>query len=359
MVQLSHTADPHEIFPCYVWVTGTSSTARNQAYRFRDGVLDRLTKPAGKSYVFEVASNDGTYLKPFMEKGFDVLGVDPAANIVERAMNNGIPTRCNFFGEEVAKSISAEKGFPDVVFARNVLAHVADLHDFVKGFAHLIGDNGLGVIEFHYGLKILEGLQYDSIYHEHLCYITAQSISNLLEQFDIDVVDFEEGPISGGALIVYVRKRGAKRSVKVGEYLDLEKQKKANSFDTWKKFGEDVSRHRDLLLALLDSELKAGRKVVGYGASARSSTLLNYCGITGDRISVIADQNDLKHGKFTAGSCIPILLPDDVLDSNPETILILSWNFLDEIVGILTNKFKYKGRIVVPLPNAPRMETAY
>ncbi len=181
LVQLRHTADPKVLFPHYVWVTGTSSTAREQAYLFRDNALERMAPDSKKNYVLEVASNDGTYLQPFIKLGFDVLGVDPAANIVERANAEGIQTQCDFFSLNVASKIIDDRGHPDLVIARNVLAHVANLHDFVQGIAHLVGENGLAAIEFHYGSKILDGLQYDSIYHEHLCYITAQSLTTLLE----------------------------------------------------------------------------------------------------------------------------------------------------------------------------------
>ncbi len=357
MVQLRHTADPGELFSHYVWVTGTSSTAKNQAYRFRDAALERLEGSTLKTYVLEIASNDGTYLRPFKEKGFNVFGVDPAANIVKIANVDGISTQCGFFSETLAQQIVEKKGRPDLVIARNVLAHVAHPHDFVKGIAHLVGETSMAAIEFHYGAKILDGLQYDSIYHEHLCYITTQTIINLLALNGLTVVDIDEGPISGGALIVYVRKEGTKPNAEVARYLEREKVGRVNDFETWCRFGKDVMRHRDALLGLLDEELKAGRRVVGYGASARSSTMLNFCGIASDRLPVIADQNPLKHNKFTAGTHIPIMPPKEVINGKPDTILILSWNFLNEIKRDLVEKFGFTGRIIVPLPSAPVIES--
>lgn len=356
LVQLRNTADPELLFHHYLWVTGTSSTARQQAYRFRDESLKRI-KGGIKKYVLEIASNDGTYLRPFMELGIDVFGVDPAANIVEKSNAEGIPTRCDFFGETVALDIIQERGHPDLVIARNVLAHVSDLHDFGKGIAQLVGDNGLASIEFHYGGKIIDGLQYDSIYHEHLCYITAHSLTTLLDQCGLEVIDIEEGPISGGALIVYARKNASTRSPKVDSYLENEIITGCNDLATWHKFGDDVRRHRQLFIDMLDAELAAGQKIVGYGASARSSTLLNFCGISNNRLPMIADQNPLKHGKFTSGTRIPILPPEEVLATRPDTVVILSWNFLDEIINDLKNKYEFKGKVIVPLPNEPILIT--
>lgn len=354
MAQLTHTADPVALFSHYVWVTGTSSTARNQAYRFCADALERM--PNGvQSYVLEVASNDGTYLRPFIEKGVRVLGVDPAENIVQQANSNGVQTEVAFFGLEIARDVTKRHGHPDLVIARNVLAHVANPVNFVQGIAHLIGSNGLAAIEFHYGRKILEGLQYDSIYHEHLCYITAHSVVALLKRCGLDVVGFAEGPISGGSLIVYARREGAVCDPSKEEYLDRERTDGVNLLDTWRVFGQNVFHHREALRSILKKEIQSGRKVVGYGASARSSTMLNFCGITYEMLPVIADQNPMKHGLFTAGTRIPIRPPEDVFGDKPDTVLILSWNFLEEIKHVLKNRFGFVGRIIAPLPDSPTL----
>ncbi len=354
MVQLTVTVEPTALFSHYLWVTGTSSTARQQADTFCVNALNRLDQP-GAGWICEVASNDGTFLRPFMARGLDVLGIDPAANIVKSANAAGVPTMCGFFGEKLAEDVVAERGTASIVIARNVVAHVADPIDFVRGLARIIGDTGIAAIEFHYGRKILEGLQYDSIYHEHHCYITAGTVVPLLERAGLEVFDFDEGPISGGALIVYARKSRGGRPMRksVEAYLAAEKRDGINTIEVWRNFGNAVYRHREQLNACLDEEIAAGRRVVGYGASARSSTMLNFCGITSDRLPVIADQNPMKQGLYTAGSHILIRPPEQVFAEKPDTVLLLAWNFGTEIMGVLRDRFRYSGMVILPLPNAP------
>jgi hypothetical protein len=356
LVQLTYTADPEVLFSNYVWVTGTSSTARRQAVKFCDDVLARF--PAGKRprLVVEVASNDGTFLRPFIDRDVPVLGVDPAKNVVDQANKDGIPTRCDFFNEESAKAMLAERGPADVVIVRNVLPHVAALHSVVKGVAVLIGATGFAAIEVHYGRKIQEGLQYDSIYHEHLCYFTVETIGRLLAIHGLEMVDLDEGPINAGALIVYARQKGAAKTPTVQRFLEGEATASTNALASWRSFAERAFRHRDELNAILDAELAAGRKIVGYGASARSSTMLNFCGIDGRKLVDIADAAPSKQGCFTAGTRIPIRAPEQVFAAIPDTVLLLAWNFRPEIMGILRDRFHFRGKVIHPLPNKPTVE---
>ncbi len=356
LVQLTYTADPEALFSHYIWVTGTSSAVRSRADRFCEEALAHLQGGRPESYVLEIASNDGTFLKPFMARGIEVLGVDPAANVVEEANAEGVPTRVAFFGERVAREVARDRGRPDLVMARNVLAHVANLHDFVEGISYLVADQGLAAIEFHYGKMIQEGLQYDSIYHEHLCYFTAQSAAVLLERSGLEIVDIGESPISGGALVMYARRAGSARTDTARRYLDNEKAAGTNDLESWRAFAEGARQHREALLEIVDAELARGRRVVGYGASARSSTLLNFCGIDRRRLDMIADRNPMKSGLFTAGTRIPIHPPERVMETNPDTILVLAWNFLDEITGILRDRFGFNGHLIVPLPDLPTLK---
>lgn len=201
LVQLNYTADPKELFSNYCWVTSTSSTARNYAKKFCEEAMKR--KNINKNgYVLEVASNDGTFLKEFQKQDIEVLGVDPAANIVQQANEDGVPTEVAFFGKAVAEEIIAKKGYPEVVYARNVLPHVADLHDFVQGLSTSCSDNNLLILEVHYAGIILDEVHYDSIYHEHLCYFTIASIINLLKQHELYPYDIMYSPISGGSIVL-------------------------------------------------------------------------------------------------------------------------------------------------------------
>ncbi len=354
LIQLNHTAEPGELFSSYVWVTSTSSTAREHADRLYADIVSRVPDlKAG--YILEAASNDGTFLKPFVLGGYKVLGVDPAKNIADMANADGVPTVCEFFGVKAAEAIIKKHGKAKVVMARNVLPHVANLHDFTEGLSKCLADNGLLVIEFHYAGVIYEGLHYDSIYHEHLCYYTLKSVERLLNQHGLYVADIRESPISGGSLILYAGKKSGKETPAVREYREKEKKNGINELSNWEDFARRVYRHREQLTEILSGIVKETGPVVGYGASARSSTLLNFCNIDTRYVKVIADQNPLKHHRSTAGTHIPITSPDEVLKNNPSCVFILAWNFTDEIVGILKGKYQFRGRCILPLPNDPRV----
>ncbi len=354
LVQLDHTADPAELFSHYVWVTSTSSTARAYAEQFCERLLARLGDRSD-GHVLEVASNDGTFLKPFLRRGVACLGVDPAANIVEMAKADGVPTLCGFFGEELARGLVAERGAAQAVFARNVLPHVANTGDFVEGLKVAAGADGLVVIEFHYAKTILEELHYDSIYHEHLCYFTLKSLTHLLSSHGIQPFDLEQSPISGGSLVLFAHTRPTQKSAQLLAFEAAEEKSGADSLAAWKRFAAVSFQHREALLALLEAEAKAGRTVVGYGASARSSTMLNFCGIGPGLIAAIADQNPMKQGLFSPSTHIPILAPEECLGTKPDTVVILAWNFFAEISGILRERFGFTGRVVMPLPHPPKV----
>lgn len=352
LVQLNHTADPKELFSNYVWVTSTSSITRGYAEVFFEDTIGRI-KNSKKDYILEIASNDGTFLIPFMKKGYKVLGVDTAKNIVDIANANGVPTKCEFFGVKSAKNIIKEFGFAKVVIARNVLPHVANLHDFVKGMSMSLRDSGLLVLEVHYAKKIYEDLHYDSIYHEHLCYFTIKSLERLLNQYNLFITDLNTSPISGGSLVIYAKKGKAKESIIVQKQRLAEEEIKVNTLESWQDFPGRIMAHRKKLLKILNDN--KNKIIVGYGASARSSTLLNYCGIDTKLIPVIADQNPLKQGRLTAGTHILIDNPDNVMKKNPNFIVILAWNFGSEIIKILREKYNYQGYCLMPLPNDPKV----
>jgi len=354
LVQLNHTVDPKELFSNYIWVTSTSKTAREHSNSFYEEVLKR-TENLQEGYILEVASNDGTFLLPFVKNNYKVLGVDPAKNIVDLANSKGVSTICRFFGANSADKIINEHGHARVIIVRNVLPHVANLHDFVKGLQMCLEDDGLLAIEFHYAKEIFEELHYDSIYHEHLCYFTLKSIENLLNRYSLHVYDIKESPISGGSLILYAKKKKEKETEKVTYYRDLEEKNRINDLSSWQDFAEKVRAHRKQLLEILEDAIDSGRSIVGYGASARSSTLLNYCGIDSKYVSMIADQNELKHDHFTAGTHIPINSPQIVMKKNPDYVFILAWNFTDEIMNILKDEYGFKGKCILPLPNNPKI----
>jgi SAM-dependent methyltransferase len=355
LVQLDYTAAPEELFSNYFWVTSTSSTAREYAKQFYEGVKTYIKED--RRYVLEIASNDGTFLKEFKEHGYEVLGVDPAKNIAKQANEQGIATRVDFFQKTVAEDIVKEKGYPSVIYARNVLPHVADLSGFVEGLACCCGDDNLLVIEVHYSGKILDELHYDSIYHEHLHYFTLTSVINLLKHYGLFVFDVSLSPISGGSVVLYVSKREKERSPFLKKMLAEEEARGYNTLEKWNEFAKTVAKHKEELLAIIRSGLEEGKRIIAYGASARSSTMLNYCKIGKEMIAAVIDQNSLKQGHLTPGSHMLIGSAEKLLEEKPDVILLLAWNFKDEIMDILRNQYGYAGEVIIPLPYPPHTES--
>ncbi|RJQ48203.1 MAG: class I SAM-dependent methyltransferase [Gammaproteobacteria bacterium] len=355
LVQLDHTADPKELFSSYVWVTGTSNTAQEYARRFQAELARRC--PERDGYVLEIASNDGTFLAPFRDAGYRVLGVDPAQNIVRMAVSNGIPSVCAFWGNETAESIRKDHGPAHIIFARNVLPHVANTHEFVNGLKTCLRDDGILAIEVHYSKIILEELHYDSIYHEHLCYFTLRSLERLLNGYGFLVFDITTSPISGGSIVVYASKGERSEEPVVQEYRDRENRSGTNERKSWETFAEQSFRHREELLEMLRDCRQHGT-VIGYGASARSSTLLNFCGIDHTMLPMIADRNPLKYKKYTAGTHILIENPDVAMKLNPHYVLILAWNFASEIMDFLEKQYGYNGHYIIPFPNQPLLRNS-
>ncbi|MBF0216031.1 MAG: class I SAM-dependent methyltransferase [Candidatus Omnitrophica bacterium] len=355
LIQLDHTVDPGKLFSKYVWVSGTSPTTIGYSKRFFD-MVDERKRGLDPGYIFEAASNDGTFLKPFLENGFKVLGMDPAANIVELADQNGVRTECGFFGEDAARKVVEKYGEAGIVIARNVLPHVANLTDFVKGLSIVVSDAGLLVVEFHYAGAILEDLHYDSIYHEHLFYYTLKSAELLFNRYGLFVQDIERSPINAGNIILFIRKGEASGNDIVCSYRNKEEVSGINELSVWKTFAVRADNHRKELLAVLRRIRDDGNIIAGYGASARSSTLLNFCGIGPELLTDIADKNVMKQKKYTPGTHIRIVSPAELMENDPDHVLILAWNFKDEIIDDLRKNYGYSGGFIVPLPSIDVVE---
>jgi SAM-dependent methyltransferase len=350
-IQLTETIDPEYMFSDYIWVTGTSKGAREYSKIFADRIVSKLSK-SDDLFIVEVASNDGTFLQRFKEAGHRVLGVDPAKNLAELAQKNGIPTLADFFGLNVAKKVTAENGHADIVIARNVIPHVPDPNDVVGGMAECLKENGVGAIEFHWIGKILSELHYDSIYHEHFFYHSLHSINELLLRHGLNLFDVAESPISGGSLVAFFSKEKRVVTSDLKDQLESEREEGISSLEAWQDFAKMSFEHRVKLKSMIDSENLSGKKVIGYGASARSSTMLNFCGIDHNHLACVADQNALKHNRYTPGTDVLIVSPEEALKENPDTVVILAWNFKDEIIEDLKEK-GFKGSVIIPLPNTP------
>ena len=349
-VQLTESVATDHLFRNYVWVTGTSQTAKDFSRTFCDQIERRHSDKS--LFVVEVASNDGTFLQRFREDGHRVLGVDPAKNLAALAERAGIPTLPEFFGLAVARDVVDENGHADVVIARNVIPHVPDPNDVVSGIAYCLKDDGVGAIEFHWSDKILSELQYDSIYHEHFFYHTLRSMEELLLRHSLTPFDVSESPISGGALVVYFSKAPRPARIALLEKRAFEIERGLTSLAAWQSFATRSLEHRGLFKDMVEAEVAAGKRLIGYGASARSSTLLNFSGINRRHLRCIADQSPMKHDRYTPGTGVLVVSPERALAELPDTVVILGWNFRDEILKRL-REMKFAGDVIVPLPNEP------
>ncbi len=351
LFQLKETVSKEVLFDHYVWVTKTAKGAREYAEIFTDRVVQRAGLKA-KELIFEIASNDGTILKQFMAKGISVVGVEPAKNIAAMASQDGVRTECAYWNVATAKRLVGQYGKPKIIIARNIIPHVSQLHDVIEAIAQALGDDGVGVIEFHSGTIIAEELHYDSIYHEHLCYFTAHSLGWLLKDHGFYPFAVDISPISGGSLVLYFSK--SKRAPEPG-YLDvLEKEKRSGVNDraVWENFAKDANIHRDKTLGLLSS-LKE-KVIIGFGSSARSSTYINFCGIGKNFLEAIIDNNPLKQGLMTPAGDVPIVSFEQGMALKPDVIFVLAWNFGQEIMDECT-QHGFTGQFIMPFPKEPRL----
>ena len=307
------------------------------------------------SFVVEIASNDGTFLKPFKINGFKVLGIDPAKNIAEIANNNGIKTENKFFGKKCAEEIIDKEGKANLLFARNVIPHVENLKDVISGIANLLDELGVGIIEFHRADVILKELHYDSIYHEHLFYFSIYSLTKLLKEYSLYVFDLDISPISGGSFVIYFSKLKKKKTESLINAEEEEFNLGVEKSEEWIQFSKKVFDHKEKLNNIIYDFVNKNQKLIAYGASARSSTLLNYCNIGNQVINIIADKSPLKHNLYTPGTSLKILSPEDALKENPDVVLLLAWNFKNEILSDLKNFYNWSGKVILPLPNDPEV----
>ena len=314
---------------------------------FADRLID-IINPNKADLIIEIASNDGTFMRPFLEKGYyNIFGVDPAKNIAKIANKMDLNTLPEYWSSELAQSILKKYGTAKIIFARNVIPHVSDLLDVIKGIHTALDDKGVGVIEFHYSGKILKELQYDSIYHEHLCYFSIKSISYLLESFGLNPFHAEESPISGGALVIFFSKFKKEKTTFFNNAIKQEKLLKINDVLNWKNFAQQVLDHKKRTLEIINTV--KGKTIIGFGSSARSQTYLNYCDINNNHIVSIIDNNPNKIGLFAPGSSIPIVSFKEGMKIKPDIIFILAWNFKNEIINEC-KKYGYRGKYLIAFP---------
>ncbi len=305
------------------------------------------------SRVVEVASNDGYLLQYFMGRVGDVLGVEPARNVAEAALARGVPTLVEFFGLEAAKNLVATGGPADLVVANNVLAQVPDINDFVAGIRALLSESGMATFEFPHLLRLMEQTQFDTIYHEHFSYFSLETTARMFAHHGLRVVDVEELPTHGGSLRVFATRDDGDSAVDRAVSDLIAQEHSAGLFDPsmCREFAGRVERTKRDLLSFLIRAKHEGKRTVGYGAPGKGNTLLNYCGIRTDLVDFTVDRNPYKQGMFLPGTHIPIHPPEALLNAEPDYVLILPWNFRDEIVAQLSAIQEWGGVFVVPIPS--------
>jgi SAM-dependent methyltransferase len=359
LVQITETVPPEQLFREYFYLSSFSDTllrhAEAIAVRLRDSrQLDR------DSLVIEIASNDGYLLQYYKRAGISVLGIEPATNIARVArQERGIPTLSEFFGPALAAELSLQGKRADVIHANNVLAHVADLNGFVTGLTSLLKDDGVAVIEVPYVKDMIDGAEFDTIYHEHLCYFSLTALEQLFRRHGLAIQDVERLSIHGGTLRLYAIKENAieaqPQSVAALELLANE-QAWAGEFEFYRGFRESVDRLRNDLTTLL-RDLKAdGKTIAVYGASAKGSTLLNCFRIGGETLDYVVDRSTAKQGYYTPGTHLRIYAPDHLLETMPDYVLLLTWNFAAEILEQQNEYRRRGGRFIIPIPEVQVVE---
>jgi SAM-dependent methyltransferase len=350
LVQLETYVPAEEIFGGdYAYFSAYSDSWVEHARVYAERMRERLGL-SGENLVVELASNDGYLLQHFVRSGIPVLGIDPAANVAAAARRRGVETVVDFFGAELAERLVVDRGHADLVVANNVLAHVPDVTDFVDGMRILLAPEGVATVEVPHVIRLIEGLQFDTIYHEHYSYFSFHALVRLFDELGLQVFDVEELPSHGGSLRVFVRHPGGEPKDGVAGLLDRERQGGYDSLEGYRGFGERVAETKQRLLELLIGLRREGSRIVGYGAPGKGNTLLNYCGIRTDFLDYTVDRNPGKHGKFLPGTHIPIHPPERIAETRPDYVLILPWNLKRELVVQLDYVREWGGRLIVPIP---------
>jgi len=352
LVQLEAFETPERIFGDYAYHTSYSGEMVRNAEAFAREAIRRYDL-GRESLVLELASNDGYLLRHFVLAGIPVLGVEPAANVAKTAIEQGIPTRVRFFGEALAEELVGEGVRADLVVANNVLAHVPELNDFIRGIKVVLEPGGVATLEFPHLLRLLEDTLFDTIYHEHFSYFSFVTVERIFASHGLVLFDVEEIPTHGGSLRIHARhEEDASRSVSDRVVALREREIAAGLLraETYAAFAERVHRCKRRLLAFLIEARERGESVVGYGAPAKASTLLNFCGVGPELIEYTVDKSPHKQGRYLPGSRIPIHPPGRIFETRPDFVVIFPWNLRDEIVAEMAGIREWGGRFVVPLP---------
>ena len=351
LVQLEEYVSPAEIFTEYAYFSSYSTSWLAHARAYADMATQRFALGSA-SRVVEIASNDGYLLQYFVEKGIPVLGVEPAANVAKAAIERGVPTVVRFFGRQTAAELSTDNGQADLIVGNNVLAHVPDINDFVAGLAVLLAPSGVITMEFPHLLRLIEGNQFDTIYHEHFSYLSFLTVGDIFAAHGLRLFDVEELATHGGSLRIFACHDGDGRPTepRAQALAAAEQEQGFRSLDRYLSFAPRVHETKRALLDVLIDARNKGRSIAGYGAPGKGNTLLNYCGIRTDFLDYTVDRNPYKHGKYLPGTHIPIFAPEKLRETRPDFVFLLPWNLEAEIVEQLSYVREWGGQFIVPIP---------
>lgn len=352
LVQLEAFHTPAQLFSEYRYFSSFSKSWLDHAARFARDAVERFAL-SERTLVMEVASNDGYLLRFFRERKIPVLGIEPAANVAFAAQRRGIPTLVEFFGTDLARTLAHAGQKADLLIGNNVLAHVPDLNDFVRGLATALKPEGVLVMEFPHLLKLLVGNQFDTIYHEHFSYFSLLTVEKVFAAHGLALFDVEEIPTHGGSLRVFATHAGRSQPTngRLPALREAERRAKLDRLDAYLGFAERVAAAKRRLLRFLIEARDDGKTVVGYGAPAKGNTLLNAAGIKPDLLPFTVDVSPYKQGLFLPGSRIPIHAPEQLRETRPDYVLILPWNLREEIMASVAYIREWGGRFAVPIPS--------
>ena len=355
LLQLLDIVDKELLFKEYLYLTSASKPIVNHFKKYASDVYEEFLKEIDNPLVIEIGSNDGSLLKEFKKNGADVLGIEPAENIAKMANEMGIPTKNVFLNYNVAKEISLKKK-ASIIVANNVFGHVEDLKEFMKCIKILSNDKGIFVFEVPYLIDLIQKLEFDTVYHEHLSYFSLMPLMKLMNEFGLEIFDIKKQKVHGGTIRVFVaRKNNFKSSTNLKKLIDFEKEFGTYKIETYKKFSEDVKQLKNLLQNKLLQFKKEGKTIFGYGAPAKGNVLLNYCSIGTKFLDYILDTTPLKQGLYTPGMHIPVrsdkICPEK---ASQQIALLLAWNYEEEIIQKEKEFIDNGGKFLVPIPT-PRL----
>lgn len=352
LVQLLDVVPKETLFEEYFYMSSTTKTLSQHFVNLAELLKERFLSQ--DSFVVEIGSNDGVFLKPLKSLGIRSLGFEPAKNIAKVAKSYGLKIVNDYFTEKSAVEVAKKEGEADLVSASNVFAHIEDLHDVVKGVKAVMKEDGVFVFEVHYLLDLIEKMQYDTIYHEHLYYHSLIALEIFFKKFGMEIFDVQRIPIHEGSIRVFVKNSSNKKfkiSPAVASLASFERKRDLDVASTFVKFGEDVGAHRTKLVSLLKKIKSERKKIIGYGAPGRGNTLLNYCKIGKDFLDYVTDESPTRQGKFIPGMHIPIISPVNIKKTKPDFALMLAWSYMDEILSKEQEFMKRGGKFLVPLPS--------